>query len=45
MDVKCTKCGRFLGELGTAAGTFGRMLCRDCGVEISVTVKAKGGNA
>lgn len=35
MDIRCPRCNRFLAEVGG----FGRAVCRDCGVE--VTVKAK----
>lgn len=35
MNIRCPKCNRFLAEV-TA---FGRAICRECGVE--VTVKAK----
>lgn len=42
MNLTCPKCGRFLSEIGASPGQFGRSVCRDCGVEVSVTVKAKG---
>lgn len=41
MNVACPKCGRFLLELGTVAGTTGRTICRDCSVEVAVRVKGK----
>lgn len=43
MNLKCPKCGRWLSEIGSAPGAFGRAVCRDCGVEVAVTVKVKGG--
>lgn len=42
MDVKCPNCGRFLAEMGTTPGNFGRTVCR-CGVEVAVLVKGKIG--
>lgn len=35
MTIPCPKCGRFLMEIGN----FGRAVCRDCGIEVTVRDK------
>lgn len=43
MDLKCPKCGRWLSEIGVMAGSYGRAVCGDCGIEVAVTVRPRGG--
>ena len=37
MEIRCPKCARFMAEVGN----YGRAVCRDCGVQVTVEVKAK----
>jgi DNA-directed RNA polymerase subunit RPC12/RpoP len=37
MVIRCPKCSRFMAEVGE----YGRAVCRECGVEVTVRVKGE----
>ena len=37
MTIRCPKCNRFMAEVGD----YGRVVCRDCGIEVTVKARVK----